>query len=498
MKRKLFKNTITSLALQVTTVICGFILPRLILQSYGSNVNGLVNSISQFLQIIAFLDLGVGAVVQSTLYKPLAEHNEDEISQVIASASRFFKRIGLILLVYIVILCFIYPYISEQRFSPVYSGALIVGMGISSFFQYYFGVVDGLLLTADQRGYIQYASQIVTLVLNTVICALLIYLGFGIHIVKVATSLIYLARPVALRIYVNRHYSINRKITIIGEPIKQKWNGLAQHIAYVVLDGTDIIVLTTFSTLTSVSIYSVYYLVVYGVKQLFTSLTSGVQAMLGELFAKEDWEKLYSIFSWTEWLIHTGCVWVFGCTATLIVPFVQIYTNGVGDANYTQPLFAVLLVVAHAVHCLRLPYNILILASGHYKQTQNNYIIAAVMNLVLSILFVKMWGIIGVAIGTLVAMLYQTIWMAYYDSKKILKWSIMNFWKQVCTDILIIILGVFATNYFKLSEFSYMTWIIMAAKVSAIWALSALIINCVFYRDKMFRLFSRLKRKGQI
>ena len=61
--------------------------------------------------------------------------------------------------------------------------------------------------------------------------------------------------------------------------------------------------------------------------------------------------------------------------------FIGIYTNCVTDANYIQPLFAVLLVLANAVHCLRMPYNLMILAGGHYKQTQNNYIVAAIMNI---------------------------------------------------------------------------------------------------------------------
>ena len=80
--KKLALNTITSLILQLVTVVCGFILPRLILESFGSDVNGLVNSITQFLGVITLLDLGVGAVVQSALYKPLTEKDTDMISKI--------------------------------------------------------------------------------------------------------------------------------------------------------------------------------------------------------------------------------------------------------------------------------------------------------------------------------------------------------------------------------------------------------------------------------
>ena len=73
-KQLLALNTSSSLFNQVIQIISGFVLPRLILSTYGSDVNGLVSSITQFLQVIAFLELGVGAVVQSSLYKPLVEN----------------------------------------------------------------------------------------------------------------------------------------------------------------------------------------------------------------------------------------------------------------------------------------------------------------------------------------------------------------------------------------------------------------------------------------
>lgn len=77
----LFRNTISGLLLQVVTVLCGFILPRAILKIYGSGVNGLINSITQFLQMIAFAELGMGAVAQSALYKPLAEKTTKKLAK---------------------------------------------------------------------------------------------------------------------------------------------------------------------------------------------------------------------------------------------------------------------------------------------------------------------------------------------------------------------------------------------------------------------------------
>lgn len=494
-KKKLIYNTVSSLIFQVTTIVCGFILPRLILNAFGSNVNGLVNSITQFLGIISFLELGVGAVVQSALYKPLAENRQNDVSKIISSANKFFRRLAQILMAYVIALVVFYPMFAAKEYGFWYTATLIVAISISSFAQYYFGIVNRLLLTADQRGYVQYTAQIIAVVANTVACYLLIMLGCGIQVVKLTTSLIYLIQPFAIYLYVRKHYKIDTKIKYDNEPIPQKWNGMAQHVAAVILDGTDTVVLTLFATLSEVSIYSVYFLVVKGVKQLFMSMTNGITSLIGELWARQEIVELKKTFGWTEWVIHTGTTFVFGVTAVLIVPFVRVYTLGINDADYVQPLFAALIVAANAAHCLRLPYNIMILAAGHYKQTQNNYIIAAILNIVVSILAVKAWGLIGVAIGTLLAMGYQTVWMAWYDSKHLIKWPFRNFVKQVVVDIVTVTLCSITSSVFSMRSVSYMGWIINAIEVAVVWLIIMVVINTVFYKDKMTRLGYNLKLK---
>ena len=483
--QKLVLNTTTSLVFEAVTIICGLILPRLIIGVYGSEVNGLVNSIAQFLHIVSFLDLGVGAVVQSALYKPLADKDDKSVSCIVASANKFFNRIALLLTIYVVILIGVYPYIAKQDFGWVYTATLVAAMSISYFAQYYFGVVDRLLLTANQEGYVQYTAQIITLVLNTAACVVAIKMGASIQLVKLITSLIFLVRPLFLRWYVNRHYNVDRHISYEGEPIKQKWNGVMQHVSYVVLTSTDNIVLTLFSTLTNVSIYSVYHMVIYGIKQLFISMTNGIKAIIGELWAKKSYDRLNEVFAITEWVIHTAVVFVFCCTWRLVIPFVQLYTSHVSDANYIQPLFAVLLILAHAIHCLRIPYNMMILATGAYKEAQNMHIITAIINIVISVAVVSYFGLIGVAVGTLAAMIYQTTWMVLFDSKNNIKWPLKNVIKQICFDIVCIIIIAVLTNFVGTYVNNYIDWILLAFKEAAIAMAVVFAMSFVFYRKQM-------------
>ena len=493
-KKLLALNTSSSLIFQLTTIICGFIVPRLILQTYGSEINGLINSIMQFLAIIAFLELGVGAVIQSSLYKPLAEKNNVEISKIVVSGQKFFSRLATILLVYVVILMGLYPLLAKSNFGFLYTATMILAISISSFAQYYFGIVNSLLITANQRGYFSFNIQTITLILNTIACFILIKLGASIHIVKLTTSLIYLARPVILSLYVKKNYKINWKIKYNEEPIKQKWNGIAQHVASVILDSTDNIVLTLFSGLQAVSIYSVYNLVVSGVKRLLLSMTNGIQSLMGELLAKKEYERLNKFFGWVEWSIHTGTIFIFGVTAILIVPFVEVYTLGIHDANYIQPNFAILIVAANAGHCLRLPYNLIILAGGHYRQTQSNYVVASIINIILSVLLVKSFGLIGVAIGTLVAMFYQTIWMAIYDSKNLIHWPIKYFIKQLLVDGVTVLSFAIISKFFTINDITWLSWIIYSIKISLISLVFVGIINIIFYKQYINRILRNFKK----
>lgn len=278
-----------------------------------------------------------------------------------------------------------------------------------------------------------------------------------------------------------------------AEPIQQKWNGVAQHVSAVVLDGTDNIVLTVFSTLSNVSIYSVYHLVIYGVKNLFLSLTNGIHSLIGELWAKQEIDTLKNTFGRFEWILHTGTVFVFGCTGMLVIPFITVYTNGVTDVNYIQPLFAILITIAHVGHCLRLPYSVMILAAGHYKQTQSNYIVAAIINIVLSVVLVIAFGLVGVAIGTLVAMLFQTIWMARYVSKNLIKWPFRKFLKQLAVDVLSISVAVLASSWIAMETVNYLSWTVMAVKVAFIWLAVMIPIYLVFYRQYVVKLAYAVK-----
>ena len=119
--KKAVINIITTLGLQVIAIVYGFIVPKIIITSFGSSVNGLVSSITQFLAYISLLESGIGPVIKASLYKPIANKNKKEISDVLKASEKFFKTISFIFIIYLLILAFVYPLIVSSEFGYFYT-----------------------------------------------------------------------------------------------------------------------------------------------------------------------------------------------------------------------------------------------------------------------------------------------------------------------------------------------------------------------------------------
>ena len=63
----------SNLLLQFVVIISGFIMPKLLISTYGSDVYGLVASITQFLSLITLLESGIGPLIKANLYKLIAK-----------------------------------------------------------------------------------------------------------------------------------------------------------------------------------------------------------------------------------------------------------------------------------------------------------------------------------------------------------------------------------------------------------------------------------------
>lgn len=463
------------------------------LRAFGSEVNGAITSINTFLGYIMLLEGGIGGVARASLYKPLAENDEIRISEIMTEMKVFFRRVGYVFTIYVLLIACLFKSISHTTVLDWSTSFLLVLIiSGSTFAQYFIGISNVILITASQRQYINNLINLVGTILNAIVIVALTSLGCSIIIVKLVSSIVFVMKPVALWIYVKRNYTIypRRNHTNV---LKDKWTGLGQHIAYFLHSHTDVVVLTVFGNLKEVSVYGVYYMVTNSIQSITTSFSSGMEAVFGDMYAKKEYDTLHKTFSIYDTLVSMISIILFGTTAVLIVPFVQLYTSEITDANYIQPLFGLMLVCACWLHCLRAPYHNMIIAAGHFKQTNGASYGEAIINILSSIILVIYFGLIGVAIGTVAATLYRFIFYAVYLSKNIMGRSIRLWIKREIINIITIAViyytGNIVRNWFVLDNFY--EWIKAGAVVASLSAAITLLVNIMFYKNECVSLGKR-------
>lgn len=503
MGKRIFRvklNTFSSLVHQLVTIVCGLIIPWIMIDTFGSVAYGITISIAQFLSYITLLEGGIGRVARGALYKPLAEKDEEGISQVYLAVKRFFATIGIIFAVYVVMLAFGYHSMAQVTvFEWEYTAALVVGIAIGKFAEYMIGFSKMTLLQADQKQYVVNMIYIATNILNVILIVALAKSGVDILWVKVVSSLMFVLRPLLYAVYVRKHYCLRK--TGVKATLPNKFTGIAQHTAYVIQDNTDVMLLTLLADLPSVAVYSVYRLVIFSLRNLAASFTSGMEALLGEMAAKGEQETLYKTYRSYKLILTALTFMLFGTAAILIVPFVRLYTTGITDADYVRPLFALIMVIAEALNCLMLPCFNLTIAANKLKQSQFGAYGEAAINVTVSLVLMLVWDpLVGVAMGTLVAMVFKCVYYTVFAGKHILKKKIMPlFWKLGITTLAL--LGFSLGGIWLIQDvliYKYTQWVVWGIAFAITTGLWGVVLGMMLYPGHLKSIKTMLMGKKKV
>lgn len=482
--KKALYNTLVGILQEVVAAICAFILPRLILGAFGSSYNGVTSSITQFLSCIVLLRAGVGGVTKAALYKPLSEDDMEQISGIVRATEIFMRKVALIFTGFLIVFACTYPILVKQDFNWFFTFSLIFILGISTFSQYYFGVAYQLLLQADQRQYVISIIQIITTIISTIIATIFIRVGGSIHVVQLGSAVVFTLNPLIIHLYVRHRYKVIKNVTADTVAIKQRWDAFAHQVALFIHSNTDIMILTIFTNVREVSVYSVYSLVINGMNNIVKTFVSGVSAAFGNMLAKNEMIALERNFRIYELIIFTISTVLFTTAGILLVPFVLVYTMGVGDVNYSRPLFAWVITVAAIFNCYRIPYQAIVEAAGHFKQTKNGAIFEAILNICLSLMLVSKFGLTGVAVGTLCAIVFRSCQYSVYLSKHLLRRSIGHFIGHVTTSIITAgIIVILSIMLLTLNSNSYLAWAADAVCVLFIAVICMILCDFLFYKE---------------
>jgi len=491
--KQAFYNLLTSLLLQFIVAIAGFILPPIRIKTYGSSMNGLVGSIGQFIAYLQLVEAGLNTASVQALYKPLAQKDHKQTDAILSASNKFYIQSGSIFAVLVALLSVVYPWITRDEVSPLLSFLLVAVISISGLTEFFIGAKYRILLTADQKGYVLNTSLIIGNLINTVLSILIMTSGLNIIVLQLTTGIIYLIRVIGIVMYVRRKYlNLQFNSTPDYKAINKRWDAFIHQLAGVVIFNTPVVITTIFLGLTEVSIYMIYSVVFGSLGTLISSFSRSMTPAFGEVIALGDREKLLKVYSNFEGFYYAIIAFIFTVTSIMIIPFISLYTRGIEDANYIDPVLAVLFAVIGLLHHIRIPQSIVISASGHFKETKGRAIYEAIIHVAASLIFVQFLGLHGVLLGSLCSYGYRAIDMLLYGNLRVLQQSpwitIKRLLINAAAGILIVII---ALNALAISPQGWGSWILNSFGVAIFTFLIIAAVNYLFDKEAVLDVYKR-------
>lgn len=492
-----FKNMVANLFLQVIVFASGIILPRFFLEAYGSNINGMITSINQFLAYLGLAEAGVGTASVVALYAPLANNDIKEVNGVLSAARRFYNRSGMLFLGLVGVLTIVYPFMISGQLNNTLVRSMVLVLASSTLVDYFFLGKYRVLLTANQEGYVVALIQSAGTLVNMILSIFLIYQGANVLWVKAVATGVYMLRLVLVRQYAKKKYpELDFHVEPRTAALNQRGAALLHQVVGIIVNNTDVVLLTILlgrGSLLEVSVYGVYNLIVYAVNMLLTSFSNGLTAGFGEVISKKEEETLRRSYATYEYMYMIILFIVTVCMGVLILPFVSVYTINMTDTNYMRPVVAGLFTVIVLLQNIRIPGLTIICAAGHYKETQHQAVLEAVINIVVSVVCIRKFGMAGVLFGTACSYAYRSIEVMIYNHKKLVKGSGGKSLARVMRNLVISILLILAGIYFVPQRMSsFLIWFGYAVVVGVVSTGVIVIVNMGFEPQEFKALLKRV------
>lgn len=478
MRRKdFFRNVITGFGGQLITVILGIIIPRIMISSYGSDVNGVVSTTSQIFTYLALLEAGIGQSARIALYKPITDKNDEQIAKVFTSAEAYFRRITILYAIGVVLISTVVPLFMKSEMQYVTIIMIFLLEGASGVISFYFIQTPTILLNADGKGFINNYVNLSNKILGYVSKIVLALFGVSIVLVQFAYFFITVLRVVFYRVYIRKKYSWStHRVNPDTKMLKDKNSYLLTEIAWTIFSSTDMVVLSLFVSTKMSSVYSIYGMIYNSINLLINAVGGSVLYVLGQIYYRglAEYEKVHDAMN----TVFIGAMTILiSVTYVLILPFVSIYTSGLTDVDYIYSKLPLLFSMIQLLSWSRYVNGNLTGLAGYAKQTSYVSMIEAMINLLLSIILVQKFGIYGVLFATVFALPIKVGWCAYISDKKVLNRSYIITLKTIGSNYLFFLCVVLFSHYYSLEIKSYGMFVFYGIVFSIIFGILGVLLN---------------------
>lgn len=476
--------------------ILSFVNRSIFIYALGATFLGLNGLFTNILSMLSMAELGIGAAINYSLYKPLALNDIGLVSKLMSFYKSTYRIIGAIVAGFgIIIIPFLKYFIKgAENIDNLYIMYLLfLADAVSSYYLTY----KTTLIYADQKTYKLIPTTIKTAVVSNIlqVIVLLLYKDF----------LIYLTTKIIMSFL--QRYILNRFITKMYKYInfrsrekipQQELSVIKRNIAGIMIgrigdfciNGTDNIVIAAYINVQTVGIYSNYYMIISLVQQLISLIFSSTTASLGNLMLSDNKQKRIETFN----IMNFIAFWIFGwtmiCLLILSDNFVFIW---IGKEYLISKGVLLIVLINYYLVGMRIPLGTILIAGGVNYPGRYMGLVQSAVNLIVTITLVKSWGLIGVFIGTLVSSITVASWVRpYLAYKYILESSVKEYFKNFIIYTTVIIIACSSTYVFCNITFVKFTWVNLIFRAIA----CLLIPNVIFIL--MYRKTHEFKRSAEM
>ena len=488
-------NLLSGLLYQAVLIVISFLLPRLYLENFGSEVNGVLSAIKQIFVYMSLLEAGIGLATTQALYKPVAENDHAKSSAILSATNIYYFKTGVIYSAIVLLLAVVYSFFVPTGVAPVTLFSIIILTALPALFSYFIQAKYRILLEVDGRKYVINNSETVLQLVSNIGKILVLLLTDSLVMIQLVYCILALIQLGYIYIHAKRRYTwLNVKSTPDFEAISQRKSVLVHQVSGMVFNNTDILLLSFLCDFKVVSVYTIYNIFFSQVQTFITSIISGFSFALGQMF-HTDRDKFTKVYNMYETFYIMATFVIYTLMAVFLLPLIQIYTSGINDANYTNAYLVLLFVIMNLLSNGKLPSNHVLEYSGKFEETRSHAIVEMVINIVVSVAAILVWGICGAILGTIVALLYRGTMMIYYSNKKVLCRSMFHTYRiwLVNGAVFALVMAIFFVDSFSGLPFLQL---VLRGIIHSLWIVPLYIAaNFIFCRNAFKNLLEFRRNK---
>ena len=498
------RNIVVAIIGQLFGIILQFISRKIFIVTMGTELLGVNSIFANILSILSLAEMGVGSAIAFSLYKPLADGNEEKINSIMLFYRNVYRIIALIVSLCGIIVVPFFPLILKVNIQHIY---LYYFLYLSSTVISYLCAYKRTLIIADQKSYIAsiYRYSYI-IILNIVQIFILIYThDYALFLIaQIILSFIenILISKCADYIYPYLKIAGNSLERQEKRKIFKSIKALLLHkIGSVVVTNTDTILLSAIVNIQAVAIYANYKLIFSGLNTILSQLYSALTASVGNLMVQNDKEYSFKIYKVTIMFSY----WIYGiigiCLYILLNDLIKLWLVH----SFTESkIYELIIILNFFIIGVREPTNMFKNSIGLFWDDRYKAIIESILNIFLSILLGFYFGANGIFAATLISCILVPFWFEpwvlykkYWNIK--LKEYFFYIRKYFFIILIIGLLQEFITSYFIVT--SWTTLILKSFFVFITSNIMMIILICksqeyIFCYKKIMSSLSLFKKRG--